>query len=269
MNRKKLLFVLAVTTALSAMGFEMRTVIAGLGIGGIAVALAAQKTIENVFGGLSLLGDRVVQIGDVLQIGDRVGTVEDIGLRSTRIRTVERTELSIPNGQLSAVNIENLSRRDKFLFNPALILRTDTTNDQLLYALAEFRKLLYQHPKVERESARVRLAAITEAGFRVEFFTYLLTRDFNESTAAREDILLRVLDILETTGARLASGERILTSDPHENQPGESPASTQVKAWSAAGNLPFPDYRPEDIERMRGTLPYPRPDSALNRDGKA
>ena len=110
---KVAIVVLAIFTVMGTLGFNLSAPLAGLGIGGIAIAFAAQKTLENLFGGVSILGDEVIRIGDVCRFGDRVGTVEDISLRSTRIRTPERTELSIPNGSLATMNMENLSRRDK------------------------------------------------------------------------------------------------------------------------------------------------------------
>ena len=117
---KAAIFVLAIFLILGTLGFNLTTPLAGLGIGGIAIAFAAQKTLENLFGGISILGDEVIRIGDTCRFGDRVGTVEDISLRSTRIRTPERTELFIPNGSLATMNVENLSRRDKILFNTKL-----------------------------------------------------------------------------------------------------------------------------------------------------
>lgn len=253
---------------LSLLGFEMKTVLAGVGIGGIAVALAAQKTLENVFGGISLIGDRVIHVGDALMLGDRVGIVEDIGLRSTRFRTLDRAELSIPNGTLSQMNIDNLSRRDKFWFNPALVLRLETTSDQLLYILAELRKLLYQHPMVERESARVRLGNLDDSGYRVEFFSYVLTRDVNEFLAVKEDLLLRCLRIIEEGGGGLAYPSQTLymARDGGVDSKSGEKAAAQIADLRERGELPFPNYRAEDIERMRGTLPYPPPGSAL-RDG--
>ncbi len=266
---KIIVIVTATMGMLSLLGFEMKTVLAGVGIGGIAVALAAQKTIENVFGGISLIGDRVIHIGDALMLGDRVGIVEDIGLRSTRFRTLDRAELSIPNGALSQMNIDNLSRRDKFWFNPALVLRLETTSDQLLYILAELRKLLYQHPMVERESARVRLANFDDSGYRVEFFSYVLTRNVGEFLAVKEDLLLRCLRIIEEGGGGLAYPSQTLYMARDGGVDGKSgeKAAAQVAALRERGELPFPDYRPEDIERMRGTLPYPA-EGSVQRGGE-
>jgi MscS family membrane protein len=142
-----LVVIVAVLGTLGILGFNLTTVLAGLGIGGIAIAFAAQKTLENLFGGVSVLADEVIRVGDYCRFGDRTGTVEDISLRSTRVRTDARTELSIPNGALATMNIENFTRRDKIQFNPVLAIRYETTADQLRYLLAEIRRMLYEHPE--------------------------------------------------------------------------------------------------------------------------
>src|SRR6202043_4042231 len=171
---KAAIFVLAIFVILGTLGFNLTTPLAGLGIGGIAIAFAAQKTLENLFGGVSLLSDEVLRIGDTCRFGDRVGTVSDISLRSTRIRTPERTELSIPNGSLATMNVENLSRRDKLLFNSKLGLRYETSSDQLRYVLAQIRRLLYEHPKVETDGARIRFIGFDNNALTLEIFCYVL-----------------------------------------------------------------------------------------------
>ena len=127
---KALVFVMAIFFVLSVLGFNMSTALAGVGIGTLAVGFGAQQTIANLFGGVSVLGDEVIRVGDVCKFGDRTGTVEDIGLRSTRVRTEERTLLAIPNGTVATINVENLSRRDKILFKTVLGLHLDTSSDQ-------------------------------------------------------------------------------------------------------------------------------------------
>ncbi|HEY6370221.1 MAG TPA: mechanosensitive ion channel domain-containing protein, partial [Candidatus Sulfotelmatobacter sp.] len=116
---KLLLFVTAILSVVGAWGYNTSTILAGLGVGGLAIALAAQKTIENLFGGVSVIGDRPVLVGDFCRFGDRVGTISHIGLRSTRIRTLDRTVISVPNGQFSCMELENFSVRDKSGFTPA------------------------------------------------------------------------------------------------------------------------------------------------------
>ncbi len=201
---KAVIFVLGILAILGNLGFNMSTALAGLGIGGLAIGFGAQKTIENLFGGVSVLGDEVFRVGDVCRFGDRTGVVEDIGLRSTRIRTEERTLVAIPNGTVATINLENLSRRDKILLKTSLSLRSETKADHLRFILAEMRRLLYSHPKVETNTVRVRLTDIAGAAPTVEVLTYVLTQDFNEFAAVREDVLLRMLDIVEGSGSGLA-----------------------------------------------------------------
>src|SRR5262249_42590619 len=207
---KAFVFGAAVLAILGILGFNLTTVLAGLGIGGIAIAFAAQKTLENVFGGVSVLADEVFRVGDYCRIGDRQGTVEDISFRSTRIRTDAPTVLSIPNGALATMNVENLSRRDKIQFNPTLGIRRETSPDQLRYVLAEVRRMLYEHPKVETSTASVRFALVDASAFNVEIASYVLTADATEFAAIREDLLLRILEIVRKAGTDFAFPSRAM-----------------------------------------------------------
>ena len=260
---KAILVLVAVFGVLGSLGFNLTTALAGLGIGGIAVAFAAQKTLENLFGGISVLGDEVIRIGDVCRFGDKVGTIEDISLRSTRIRTVERTELSIPNGALATMNVENLSRRDKILLNPKIGLRYETTPDQLRFVLAEIRRMLYEHPKVETGNARIRFATLDDSWFGLEMFCYILTADFSEFTAIREDILLRIVEIVNHSGTSFAFPSQTLymSRDSGADAGKTARAEDAVERWRQNKELPFPDHAPGDISRFRGSISYPSPDS--------
>jgi MscS family membrane protein len=253
---------------LGALGFNLTTALAGLGIGGLAIGFGAQKTIENLFGGISLLGDEVIRVGDACNFAGRVGTVEDISLRSTRIRTVERTELSIPNGTLATMNVENLSRRDKFLFNPTLGLRPETTPDQLRFVLSQARRMLYQHPKVETPSARIRLAALDQGWPALEVFTYIVTRDGAEFTAIREDILLQLMTLVEEAGTGFAfpSQNIYLSRNAGIDKDKAEQAEAKVREWREQRQLPFPDFTPAEISEIRDSLEYPAHESALHRD---
>jgi MscS family membrane protein len=264
---KVVVVIFAALTVLGVLGFNMTTALAGLGIGGLAIGFGAQKTIENLFGGVSLLGDEVIRVGDTCNFGGRVGTVEDISLRSTRIRTVERTQLSIPNGSLATMNVENLTRRDKILFNPKLNLRYETTPDQLRYVLAQARRLLYEHPKIETASARVRLAAFSDSWLTLEIFGYVLTRDFAEFTAIQEDVLLRLMDIVGEAGSDFAfPSQTVYLGRDHGLQKEKAEhAAEEVRKWREEGQLPFPDFAPTDVSDFRDSLPYPPPESAVSK----
>jgi MscS family membrane protein len=212
-----------------------------------------------------VLGDEAIRVGETCRFGDRIGTVEDISLRSTRIRTPERTELSIPNGSLATMNIENFSRRDKVLFNTNIRVRLETSPDQVRYLLAEVRKLLYEHPKVETEGARIRFVGFEEGALTLEIFSYILTRDFADFLAIREDLLLRIMDIIESSGTELAFPSRTLYlgRDAGLDRDRASHAIRQVEQWRQGKQLPFPDYPPAEISEISNSLPYPPPESAL------
>jgi MscS family membrane protein len=260
---KAILFGIAVLVILAILGFNLTTVLAGVGIGGIAIAFAAQKTLENLFGGVSLLADEVIRVGDTCRFVDRIGTIEDISLRSTRIRTPERTELSIPNGALAAMNVENLTRRDKMLFNPIVSMRYETTPDQLRFLLAEVRRMLYEHPKIETTNANIRLANFDASALRLEIVAYVLTNDANEFNAIREDLLLRIMDIVKRSGTDFALPAQTLYVNRGVSPDREKVAAAeqQVQRWREDRQLPFPDFAPTDKAGFRGGIAYPDPDS--------
>lgn len=220
---KALVVAIAVLAILNSWGYNTTTLLAGLGVGGLAVALAAQKTLENFLGGVSVATDRPVLIGDFCRYGDRVGTIEDIGLRSTRIRTLDRTLITIPNGQFSSLEIENFGRRDKIFFHPMLNLRRDTTPDQVRALIPSLRQILLDHPKVDPNPARVRFIGIGQYSLDLEVFAYVQTTDFDEFLVIQEELLLAFLDRIAQAGTALAVPAQmsIFTRDPlrHSNRP--------------------------------------------------
>jgi MscS family membrane protein len=233
-------------------------VIAGLGIGGLAVALAAQPTLQNFLSGITLYADRPISVGDFCKFGDKMGTIEHIGMRSTRIRTPERTIISVPNAEFSTMQIENFARRDRALLKTVIELRRDATPDQLRYALAELRALLIGHPRIG-DDPRVRLIGIAETGYELEVFAYVMTANGLEFLGIREDILLRILDVLSRAGVQLAMPERVeyrkddIAPDPLRREAAES----EVASWRQDGRLPFPDFDPQGKAALRDRLAYP------------
>jgi MscS family membrane protein len=201
---KLAILLLALAAVLSDWGYNATAIIAGLGVGSIALALAAQKTIENFFGSVSVISDRPVSVGDFCRFGDRLGTVEDIGLRSTRIRTADRTLVSVPNGQFSAMTLENFEKRDKMLFHVTLNLRRDTTPDQVRQLLDSIRNILAGNSKVETSTLPVRFVGVGTYSLDVEIFIYVLTRDGDEFLEIQQDLLLKILDTVEHVGTALA-----------------------------------------------------------------
>lgn len=197
-------FLIAILSVLSAWGYNTTAILAGVGVGGIAIALAAQKTIEDLFGGVSVIGDRPVLVGDVCRFGDRTGTVMHIGLRSTRIRTPDRTVVSVPNGQFATMTLENISGRDKIWFHPTVNLRRDTTSEQLLKVLASFREILAAHSKVETGKMPVRFIGVGAYSLDVEVVAYVKTPDYDDFLEIQQELLLQMLRAVEQAGTALA-----------------------------------------------------------------
>jgi MscS family membrane protein len=234
---KAVVVVMALFLILSVLGFNMSTALAGVGIGTLAVGFGAQKTIENLFGGVSVLGDEVIRVGDVCKFGDRTGTVEDIGLRSTRVRTEERTLLAIPNGTVATINVENLSRRDKMLFKTVLGLHTDTSEERVRAVLSELRRVLTGHPKIESNTVRVRLFELASSALNLELVCYILTQDFNEFAAVREDVLLHIMNLVEDSGASFASASQTLYLG---GDPGSTKGKIDAAVKKATGKASVP-----------------------------
>jgi len=256
---KAALFVLGFIALLQNLGFNVTGVLAGLGVGGIAVALAAQKSIENLFGGIMLVMDQPVRVGDFCRWTDKVGTVEEIGLRSTRIRTLDRTLVTIPNAEFSGIQVENFAVRDSMRLFIVLGLRYETTPDQLRHVLAGLRKLLLAHPRVTPDPARVKFVNFGAYSLDLEVFAYVDTKDWGEFVDIREDIFLRMMDIVRESGTGFAfpSQTTYLGRDTGLDEEASRVAEKEVASWRESGKLPFPRFSPDTVSANENTLDYP------------
>jgi MscS family membrane protein len=201
---KVALILAAIVTSLSELGYSVASLVAGLGIGGLAVALAARSTLENLFGAFSIGADQPFREGDVIKIEDVVGTVEAIGLRSTRIRTVDRTLVSLPNGKLADMRVESYAARDRIRLACNLGLVYGTSPAQLRQVLAGVEKTLREHPKIWPDSVIVRFAQLAASSLDIEVMAWFQTRDFDEFRLIREDMLLRFMEVVERAGSAFA-----------------------------------------------------------------
>ena len=227
-------------------GINLTAVLTGLGVGGIAIAFAAQKTLENLFGGIMIISDQPIRVGDYCRAGDYQGTVEDIGLRSTRIRTLGRTVVSLPNGQLATMSLENFTLRDKIWFHHKVNLRYETSADQLRQVIAGLRKMLLEHPMVETETARVRLTGLRDVSIEIDLFAYVLETGWETYLEVQEDLLLRIVELVEVSGTAFAFPSQ--TTSAVQN-PGLDPSRTQealekVRHRREQDESPFPDLTP-------------------------
>ncbi|MFS0850971.1 mechanosensitive ion channel family protein [Novosphingobium panipatense] len=222
---KILLLAFSAIGILDTFGIDVTTGIAALGIGGIALALGAQKTVENLVGSVTVIADRPAQVGDFVRVGDVVGTVEDVGIRSTRIRTNDRTIVTIPNGDFSARQIENFSSRDRFLFNPVIHLDLGLPSAKLKEAITIVQTVLAENAHIA-EGARARLATLGEASLQIEVFSYIAVSDFDHSVIIREELLLAIVERFEAAAISLVTPVRnvLLSSDAREPENATEPS---------------------------------------------
>jgi len=204
-NAIKILIALgAIVVYMDKLGINITTVLAGLGVGGIAVALALQKPMEDVFGAFTLYTQQPIRVGDFCRIGDESGTIEEIGLRTTRLRTLANTVIAIPNAKLANEPIDNISARRKIRYRPVLRLRYDTSPEQMQQVLVGIRELLASDEKVLAESQRVRFKEIADDALLVEVNAYLDTTDWATYLELAESLNIRILRIVAHAGTKLS-----------------------------------------------------------------
>jgi MscS family membrane protein len=250
----------------SQLGAPLYGLVAGLGVGGIAIALAAQPTIENFIGSLNLFADRPVRVGDFCRFGEdptpdwqRVGTIESIGLRSTKIRGIDDSVTTIPNADFSKMHIVNYAIRRRRLLLTVLGLRYETTEDQLRFVLVTLRDMLLAHPRIIDDEPRVRFAGFGDFSLNVEIRVNINTQDRNEFRAIREDIYLRVMKIVKDAGTGFAFPSRTVyhARDGGLDTERQQEAEAQVRSWCSAQELPFPTFTADYRKKGRNTLDYP------------
>ena len=201
---KLLILFVGATIWLDNLGFSVTTIIAGLGVGGIAIALAAQKSIEDLLGAMTLLSSRPVEIGDFVKFGDKKGTIEDISLRLTKVRTPDRTLVNIPNSIFASLQLENYTSRDKIRFHPTIHLCYETTSDQLRCLLTEIREIISSHPKILKEPLWVRFVKFGTYSLECDIVAYADTKIYSEFLGIAEELNFSIMNAIEAAGAHLA-----------------------------------------------------------------
>lgn len=245
--------------AADSFGIPVAPLIAGLGVGGLAIALAVRPTLENIVGGFILFADKPVRVGDFCSFGDKMGTVEEVGLRSTRLRALDRTVVTIPNAEFANMQLVNWASCDTMMIQTTIGLRHETKPEQLRYVLVKLREMLFAHPKIEQNTLRIRFVGYGASSQDIQIRVYALTRDWNEFYAIQEDVFLRVGEIVDESGTSFAFPSRTLYVGRDEGIDDERSAAAmqQVETWRQAGQLPFPRMSSAHRERLAKTLDYP------------
>jgi MscS family membrane protein len=219
------------------LGLPVYGIVAGLGVGGLAIALAAQPTVENLIGGLSLFADKPIRVGDLCRYGTEEGTVEAIGIRSTRIRGRDRTLTTMPNGVLSKMPLVSLAKRDQMLIQSVIGVRYETNPEQLRYLLVKIREALLRHPKIDPDLVRVRFVGFGASSLDIELFGYVKTTKRPEFLSVREEIFLQVMDIVNESGTGFAfpSQTLYLGRDSGLDPKRTEKAEAQMRQWRDEG----------------------------------
>lgn len=256
---KAVILIVGFIVILYILGVDVTAGLAALGIGGIALALGAQKSMENFVGSVTLLADQPIRVGDFCKVGEISGTVEKIGMRSTQIRTGERTVITIPNGTLSSESIENYAPRDKFLFENNLELRAETTPDQIRFILVKLRALLYSHPHITKDTLRIRFTEFGASSVILSYYTYVNAANLGESLAVKEDLLLRMMDVVKESGTDFAfpSQTIYISKDNGLSKEKSKSAEEMVEEWRSKNELGNPDFSPAHIEKLKNKIKYP------------
>ena len=202
-------------------GYDMSTIIAGLGVGSLAVALAAQKTLENVIGAITLYTARPVSAGDFCRFGNVTGTVEEIGLRSTLIRTLDRSMVVIPNSVFSSVEIENYSERDRIRYFRRFRLRL-TSAGQIRQILGELRDAFQSHPDIVEDTTSIRFEDVRDGNAILRLDAGVNKTDFQEFLAVAEELNLRAVEVVQAAGASFTGpGQLVQLGKLEEDEPGQ------------------------------------------------
>ncbi|MGL5252551.1 MAG: mechanosensitive ion channel family protein [Moraxella sp.] len=201
---KVILLAIAAIVILGNLGFDLTTGIAALGIGGVALALGAQKTIENLVGSVSVVADQPVNVGDYCRFGSQEGTVEDIGIRSTRLRTTDRTVVTIPNGNFSSMSIENVSKRDMFHFSQVFYVSRDSDIDKLKEFLEQTQIYITNHPDTNSMLNQVRISGTQQDAYLVEVRCYMTVKGVMDFNQKQTEMILQIAELMQDVGLKNA-----------------------------------------------------------------
>jgi MscS family membrane protein len=194
----------AVLIWLDNIGFSVTAILTGLGVGGIAIALAAQRTFEDLIGAAIIFFSQPVRLGDMCRFGDKFGMVEEIGLRATRIRTLDNTVVTVPNSDFSRQQIENYTARQKIWYNPRISLPYETPREKIRTIIDKIETLLRSNPEILSDSARIRFTEIGKYALHLDVFSYVNKQDYGEYLKVAEQLNFEIMEIVESVGAHMA-----------------------------------------------------------------
>ena len=186
------------------LNIDITTLIAGLSIGGLAIALAAQDTVKNLFGSVTIFFDKPFQIGDWINFSGVDGTVEEVGFRSTRVRTFANSLVYVPNGKLADMTINNFGLRRYRRFSTKIGLTYNTPPDKIELFIEGLRALVENHPKIKKDNFEVHLNEMSDSSINILFYTFFDVANWSEELKTRHQILINIIKFAEKIGVQFA-----------------------------------------------------------------
>jgi len=244
---------------LQRLGIPTLSLLAGLGVGGIAAALAIRPTLENLIGGFVLFLDKPIRVGDYCTFGSFEGVVERIGVRSTQVRALDRTMITIPNSQFANMELVNWAMCDQMMIQTTIGIRYETDSDQFRFVLAEIRRTMYAHPRIDNDTVRVRFDGFGDSSLNIQIRVYAKTREWNDFYAIREDVMFRIKQVVEASGSSFAFPSQTLYMSQDEGLDADKSAEAirTVAKWRRQHELPFPGFSAATRQEIDNKLDYP------------
>jgi len=205
---KTLAFIIVFIWVAQSLNYKVSALIAGLGIGGLAIALGLQDTLANFFGSIFILFDRPFKIGDRIQVEGVDGIVEEIGLRSTRIRTLSKTLAAIPNKTVANTKIDNFAEMTKRKVTQTIGVTYDTTADQMVQVVKEIKQLILDNEGVDKEFILVRFNDFGDSSLNISVIYFTNSIGYDEYLAVKEEINLGIMRKIDELGLSIAFPSR-------------------------------------------------------------
>lgn len=205
--RKTLKVVIVITIGIMIiqnMGYSVTSMIAGLGVGGLAIALAAKDTVANVFGSVVVFTDRPFHVGDWVEFSGIEGTVEEVGFRTTRIRRFDKSQVTVPNATFSSNAITNHSRRHIRRISMTVGVSYETNSGQMRQLLEDIRTLVAEHDAIDQGFHFVHFVAFGASSLDIQIYCFTKSTVWTEFLAAREDLMLKIMDRIAARGLEIA-----------------------------------------------------------------
>jgi len=218
---------LAAIMAIQNLGYSISGLLASLGIGGLAVALAARDTLSNIFGSFMIILDRPFSMGDWIKAGDLEGTVEEVGFRSTKIRTFAKTQITVPNNVIANMALDNFSRMPKRRIKLTVGVTYETTPEQMRKAVEEIRGMLKGHSAIDQDFMLVHFTDFGPSSLDILVYCFTRTTIWADYLEAREDVCLKIMDILEGIGLEIAFPSRSIYMRGGASEKGGLPVSSE------------------------------------------